>query len=186
MLVMVACQAPVVPQTPTTAPPTPTASVRVATPSPPASRPSATAPATTASRVDALNAADAAFRGGDLKTAAGLYERVANTPPGSTEGPATPAIDDFAHFRAMLALLSDGREDEARTQLDALQRRDATAPLARLGNQLWDQYGMTGQVRGACAQLQPQIASQAGPVLATLQGIGVAVDAPTLCAGPRS
>jgi hypothetical protein len=135
--------------------------------------------------VEALNAAEAAFRGGDLKTAAGLYERVANTPPASTEGPAAPAIDDFAHFRAMLALLGDGREDEARAQLEALQKRDAKAPLARLGNQLWDQYGMTGQLRGACAQLQPQIASQAGTVLGTLQGIGVAVDAPSLCGVPR-
>jgi hypothetical protein len=136
--------------------------------------------------VETLNAAEAAFRSGDLKTAAGLYERVANTPPASTEGAATPTIDDFAHFRAMLALLGDGREDEARTQLDALQKRDRTAPLARLGNQLWDQYGMTGQLRGACAQLQPQIASQAGTVLGTLQGIGVAVDAPSLCGAPRS
>jgi hypothetical protein len=40
---------------------------------------------------------------------------------------------------------------------------------------------MTGQVRGACAQIQPQVVSQAGPVLATLQGSGVTVDAQTLC-----
>jgi hypothetical protein len=32
--------------------------------------------------------------------------------------------------------------------------------------------------------LQPQITSQAGSVLATLQGIGVSVDGPTLCSVP--
>jgi hypothetical protein len=139
----------------------------------------------TASRIDTLNAANAAYRSGDLKTAAGLYDRVVNTPPGSAEGSAAVVVDDFAHFRAMLALLADGREDEAHTNLQALQKRDSTAPLARLGTQLWDQYGMTGQLRGACAQLQPQIATQAGSVLGTLQGLGVSVDAPTLCGVPQ-
>ena len=43
---------------------------------------------------------------------------------------------------------------------------------------------MTGQLRGACAALQPQVASQAGPTLATLQGLGVTVDAATLCSVP--
>jgi hypothetical protein len=81
----------------------------------------------------------------------------------------------------MVTLLADGREDEARAHLDALQARDANAPFARLGSQLWDQYGMTGQLRGACAQLQPQIASQAGPIVTTLQGSGVIVDPQTLC-----
>jgi hypothetical protein len=44
---------------------------------------------------------------------------------------------------------------------------------------------MTGQLRGACAQLQPQVTTQAGPTLATLQDLGVAVDAPTLCSVPQ-
>jgi hypothetical protein len=135
--------------------------------------------------VETLNAANAAFRSGDLKTAAGLYDRVTNTPPAQSEGAsATAAINDFARFRGMLTLLADGREDEARTDLAELQKRDPNSPLARLGSQLYDQYGMTGQVRGACAQLQPQVTSQAGPTLATLQGLGVAVDAPTLCSVP--
>jgi hypothetical protein len=133
-----------------------------------------------------LNAANDAFRSGDLKTAAGLYDRVANTPPGQGEGPAaTAAIDDFARFRGVVALLADGREDDARFNLQELQKRDPNSPLARLGSQLYDQYGMTGQLRGACAQLQPQVTSQAGPTLATLQGLGVAVDAPTLCSVPQ-
>jgi hypothetical protein len=143
--------------------------------------PTATAPPATTSRVETLNAANAAFRSGDLNMAAGLYDRVINTPPLGEAAAATVAINDFAQFRALVTLLADGREDDARTHLDALQTRDASAAFARLGNQLWDQYSMTGQVRGACAQIQPQVVSQAGPVLATLQGSGVTVDAQTLC-----
>jgi hypothetical protein len=142
--------------------------------------------AASASRVEALNAADAAFRSGDLKTAAGLYDRVVNTPPGQTEAAAaSAAINDFARFRGMVTLLADGREDEARVDLEELNKRDPSAPLARLGSQLYDQYGMTGQLRGACAQIQPQVASQAGPTLATLRGLGVNVDPPTLCSVPQ-
>jgi hypothetical protein len=84
----------------------------------------------------------------------------------------------------MVTLLADGREDAARTNLAELQKRDPNAPLARLGTQLYDQYGMTGQLRGACAQLQPQVTSQAGPTLAALQSLGVIVDAQTLCSVP--
>ena len=84
----------------------------------------------------------------------------------------------------MLALLAQGREDDGRAHLDALQKRGPNTPLARLGNQLWDQYGMTGQLRSACAQLQPQVATQAGPELATLQGLGVSVEPQTLCSVP--
>jgi hypothetical protein len=147
--------------------------------------PSATAPSVATGRIEVLNAANAAYRSGDLKTAAGLYDRVLNTPPGPAEGATATTVDEFARFRAMIALLADSRDDEARTQLDVLEKRDANAPLARLGNQLWDQYGMTGQLRGACAQLQPQITSQAGSVLATLQGLGVNVDSATLCSVPQ-
>ena len=86
----------------------------------------------------------------------------------------------------MVTLLAGGREDEARAQLDALQKSDANAALARLASQLWDQYGMVGQLRGACAQLQPEIISQAGATLTGLQGLGVTVDAQTLCAPPTS
>jgi hypothetical protein len=68
--------------------------------------------------------------------------------------------------------------------VDALQQADASAPLARLANQLWDQYGMIGEVRGACAQLQPDLVSQAGPIVSLLQSLGVNVDAASLCSVP--
>jgi hypothetical protein len=113
---------------------------------------------------------------------------VANTPPGSAESAsASAAIDQLAWFRGMVTLLADGREDAARVDLDALRQRDPSAPLARLGDQLYNQYGMIGQLRGACAQLQPQVATQAGPTLATLQALGVTnVDATTLCSVPQA
>ncbi len=144
------------------------------------------APAASASRDETLNAANAAFKGGNLKDAAGLYDRVVNTPPGSAESAsAVAAINELAWFRGMVTLLADGREDAARVDLDALRQRDPAAPLARLGDQLYNQYGMIGQLRGACAQLQPQVATQAGPTLATLQALGVTnVDAASLCSVP--
>jgi hypothetical protein len=193
-LMVVGCQAPA----PVAPPPAPTVAAAPTLPPaistvPPAApkvaptaSPQPTAPAATASRVDTLNAANAAFKGGDLKAAAGLYERVVNTPPASAEGAAgTSAINDFAWFRGMVTLLADGREDDAKVDHDALLQRDPNAPLARLGDQLYNQYGMIGQLRGACAQVQPQVAAQAGPTLATLQGLGmINVDAATLCSVP--
>jgi tetratricopeptide (TPR) repeat protein len=137
----------------------------------------------TASRVETLNAANAALASGDLASATGLYKRVINTPPTGESADVAAAVTAFAHFQAMVALLATGREDDARAHLDALQKSDPAAPFARLAAQLWDQYGMVGQLRGACAQLQPQIASQAAPTLATLQSAGVSVDAASLCRG---
>jgi tetratricopeptide (TPR) repeat protein len=135
-----------------------------------------------ASRVDLLNAANAAFARGDTTTAAGLYERVLNTPPTPGEAAAeTAAINQLASFRDLVALLALGREDEARAQIEALQHSAPDAPMTRLAAQLWDQYGMVGQLRGACAQLQPQLATQAAPTLAALQTVGVSVDPQTLC-----
>src|SRR5260370_23854030 len=185
LLIVAACQAPA-PPTPTSAP-QPTAPARpTAVPPTVAAKPTAVPPAASSTRVETLNAANLAFRTGDLKTAAGLYDRVINTPPDQAEAAvATSAIDDYARFRGMITLLADGREDEARADLQELQKRDPSSPLARLGSQLYDQYGMTGQLRGARAQLQPQVTTQAGPTLATLQGLGVAIDAPTLCSVPQ-
>ncbi len=144
----------------------------------------ATSPAQDAGRVDVLNAADAAMERGDPTTASGLYERVLNTPSTGEAGDISAAIDTYAHFRDVVALLGDGREDDARAQLDALQQADPSAPFARLATQLWDQYGMVGSLRGACAQVQPEIDSQTGATLTTLQGVGLSVDPSALCSAP--
>jgi hypothetical protein len=132
-----------------------------------------------------LNSANSAFASGDLPTASSLYERVLNTPPTGEAQEEQRAIDEFAGFRAIVSLLATGKEDQARSQLDAMQKADPNAPFARLGNQLWDQYSMVGGVRGACSQLQPQAASQAAPTLQTLQGVGVNVDAADICKLPN-
>src|SRR5579859_1210178 len=160
VLLLVACQSPTLAPTPA-----PTSS-----PPPPA----------TSTRVDLLNQANAAFAAGDLASASGLYERVINTPPNGETRETTFAINDFARFRDIVSQLSQGNEDQAKAQLDALQRDDPNAALARLGAQLWDQYGMVGDLKGACAQLQPDIASQAGPTLAALSALGVS-DPGKLC-----
>jgi len=129
-----------------------------------------------------LLAANAALARGNTQDAAGLYERVANTPPTPDEAAAVSVVvTNFAHFRAMVTLLAAGDEDQAREHLDALRDRDANAPLTRLAMQVWDQYGMTGSVRAACAQAAPQVASQAGPVLAALQSQGIGVDPNSFC-----
>jgi hypothetical protein len=143
-----------------------------------------TAPAVGTSRIDLLNAADTAFTRGDLTTASGLYERVVNTPPSAEDAATSAAIDGFAHLRDMVTLLADGRESDAHAQLTELQQADANGAFTRLGTQLWDQYGMVGELGGACAQLQPQIVSEAGQRLALLQGVGVNVDAQTVCSVP--
>jgi hypothetical protein len=204
LLVATACQAPVpaTPQ-PTAAPVQPTAAVAkpttatAASPGPslslspsPLPIPSAspvvrvTPPAVGSARVDVLNAANAAFQRGDMAEAAQLYERVVNTPASAAEAAAAQsAINDYAHFRAMIALLSTGDEDQARDQLDALQSRDQNAPLARLAAQVWDQYGMTASVKAACAQAQAS-ANQASQALSTLQALGVPVDPNSLCSVP--
>jgi hypothetical protein len=133
-----------------------------------------------------LNAANAAFQRGNMTDAAQLYERVVNTPAAPSEPAATQtAVTDFAHFRAMIALLADGEEDQAKEHLEALQSRDQQAPLTRLASQVWDQYGMTAQIKSACAQAQAQ-APQAAPVLTALQAAGVSVEPTTLCTVPGS
>ena len=176
LVFVTACQSPA-PTTPTpSSPPT----IAPPTAASPIAAPTATAPAVTSSRVDTLNAANAAFNSSDLASASGLYERVINTPPTGEQPDLASAITQFAHFRAMVTSLADGQEDQAKTHLDALQK-DPNAPMAKLGAQLWDQYAMVGALRGACAQIQPQVATQAGPTLTVLQAAGVTVDGATLC-----
>jgi hypothetical protein len=175
----------------------PTIAAVAASPSPVASRAPAVAAApspgpttapvpVTASRIETLTAANAAFARGDNAAAADLYDRVVNTPrtPAESAEIAT-TIEDFARFRSLVSLLAARREGDARDRLNELQDRDPNAPFARLAAQLWDQYSMTGQLRAACAQVQPQIASQAGPALAALQAAGVGgLDPTSLCAPP--
>jgi hypothetical protein len=197
MLALVACQAPTtstaatstintgVNPTATAAAPGPTTSNAVPKPTATAVSAAETSPpSVSATRIDTLNVANAAFTRGDLSTASGLYERVLNTPPTGESATVTAAINGFASFRDVVTLLADGREDDAKAQVDALQQADATGAFTRLAAQLWDQYSMVGAVRGACSQIQPQITSQAGPTLRALQAAGVSVDPATLCSVP--
>ncbi len=175
--------------------PTPTTSATRAPAPAPATPPRATAaPTPTAapaapvpvgtSRAEVVNAADRAFQSGNTRAAIELYDRALNTPPAQGEAPSlTTAIDTYARFRAMLALVASGRDDEARQQLAALRAHDANGPLTRLAGQFWDQYGMTAQAKASCAQLRPQLAT-AAPALATLRGAGVTVDPDRLCTVP--
>ena len=186
-LLLAACQAAATPPTPAPTPPPAPSAATPATLAPAATpTPTPSGVAVTASRVETLNSAAAAYAGGDFKNAASLYERVVNTPPGGDESATDRVtVTAFAHFRAMLATLANGDEDLARTHRDALQQTNPNGAFAGLAAQLWDQYGMVGAVRGACAQLQPQIASQATTELRTLQDLGVRVDAATLCNVPQ-
>lgn len=148
--------------------------------------PAAAAPPVGSARVDVLKSANAAFASGDLTNASSLYERVLNTPP-TGEGPAEQrAIDQFARFRAMISMLATGKEDQAKTELQAMDKAEPNGPLTRLGDQLWDQYSMVGGVRGACSQVQPQVGTQAGPTLQALQAMGVTVEANDLCKLPNA
>lgn len=170
--------------------PSPSAAAAAPSPSPPVTVASPTpstvaaAPPVGASRIEVLNAANAAFSGGNLAAASQLYERVLNTPTTGESAEQTAAINGLAGFQAVVALLATGHEEEAQAQLQTLQQKDPNAPFARLASQLWDQYGMVGGVRGACSQLQPQIATQAAPTLQALQALGVIVDPQSLCRLP--
>jgi endoglucanase len=120
-----------------------------------------------------------------LEPALDLYEQVLNTPPSEEESPtAYAAIDGLARFREVVGLTAAGREDEARQRLTSLIERDPDGSLARLATQFWDQYGMTVSARAACAQLAPQVATQAGPVLIILRSVGVDVLHDQLCVLP--
>jgi hypothetical protein len=173
-----ACQPAVPPATPTIAPTaTPGAASAKPTVSSSPVSPTSAVPVTSG-RVDVLRSADAAYQRGSMADAAQLYERVVNTPPAAAE---PPLIDQYAHFRAMLALLAAGDEAQARTHLEALQSRDASAALARMAAQVWDQYSQTGQLKAACAQLQSQSAAQVTQVVSALAPLGLTVSATTLC-----
>lgn len=172
------------PTRPPTAPPTPaaTAPARPAASASPAAAGTAAPVPLGAGRVEVLQAANRAFDAGDLARAADLYARVVNTPPTAGESSTlAAAVAGFARFRAMLALVRLDREDDARRQLEALRADSAESPFARLADQFWNQYTATGDPRAACANLAPQVASQAGAPLGALRAAGVAVEPNALC-----
>jgi len=137
-------------------------------------------------RAKVLAAANEAFGRGDLANSLGLYERTFNTPPDVAESPSvSAAITEFAEFRAMLALVLLKREQDARERLGALEERGMDSPIARLASQFWEQYSMTVDARAACANVTPQVASQAGPTLATLREAGVSIAPEAVCSVPR-
>ena len=137
-------------------------------------------------RAQVLATANDGFGRGNLSSSLELYERVINTPPDVSESPAlSAAIAEFAEFRAMLALVLLGREQDAHEHLRALQERNVASPLARLGSHFWDQYSMSADARAACADVTPQVATQAGPTLATLREAGVSIEPDAVCSVPR-
>jgi len=139
-----------------------------------------------APRVRLLIDANRAYAHQKVETAIDLYEQAINTPASEEESALiSAAIDGVAGFREIVGLTATGHEEEARRRLTFLAERDPDAPLVRLAAQFWDQYGMTGSVRAACAQLAPQVESQAGAVLTTLRSLGVDLRHDELCVLPQ-
>jgi endoglucanase len=138
-------------------------------------------------RVRALRDANRAYTQQNIDTAANLYEQVFDTPASREESAVmSAAIDGLAGFRAIVGLTAAGREEEAHRRLALLTDRDPEAPLARLAAQFWDQYGMTASARAACAQLAPQVDTQAATVLQTLGSLGVDIRHDELCVLPHA
>ena len=135
-------------------------------------------------RLASLLQANAAYTRGDLSTAIDLYDQVANTLSSDQESqPESTAITGLARFRATVALTSLGDDEQAHNELQALLESDASAPVARLAAQFWDQYGMTGELASACAQLRAQLGI-ADPTFVLLGQVGVTTQAATLCVPP--
>jgi hypothetical protein len=136
-------------------------------------------------RLGLLRQANGAYGKHEAELAIELYDQIAASTPSDQESAETSAaIDGLAGFREIVGLTAVGDEDGARRQLTLLANRDAGAPLTRLAAQFWDQYGMTGGVQAACAQLAPQIDTQAGAVLRTLESLGVEIKHDELCVVP--
>jgi hypothetical protein len=136
-------------------------------------------------RLRLLRDADAAYAAHDLQAAVQLYEQTAVSPPSDDETEAiSAAIDGVAHWREVIGMAATGDEAGARGRLALLVERHSGAPLARLASQFWDQYTMTGSPRAACAQLAPQVETQASGVLNTLTSVGVPIRHDELCVVP--
>jgi hypothetical protein len=136
-------------------------------------------------RLQPLVNADASYARDDLPTAINLYEEVADAAPSGQESPdVAGAITGVARFRALVALTSLGDDKDAHDVLQALVDSDSDAPLARLASQFWDQYGMTGSARAACAQMTGAIDSVGHSVLDTLSSLGIKIGHDELCFVP--
>jgi hypothetical protein len=136
-------------------------------------------------RVQLLIDANRAYTRQNVETAIELYEQAINTPASEEESAVISAsIDGLAGFREIVGLTAAGREEEARGRLAFLAERNPDAPLVRLAAQFWDQYGMTANARAACAQLAPQVGTQAGAALKTLESLGVRIEHDELCVLP--
>jgi hypothetical protein len=139
----------------------------------------------TVPRAQLLIDANRVYAHKNVEAAIDLYEQAINTPASEEESASiSAAIDGLAGFREIVGLTVAGREDEARGRLAFLAQRDPEAPLARLAAQFWDQYSMTASARAACAELAPQVDTQAGVVLKTLESLGVRIQHDELCVLP--
>jgi hypothetical protein len=137
------------------------------------------------SRPELLQAANAAYIRNDVARATALYRQVMAARPGPDESAEqTQDLTDFAEFRLLLTLVAAGDEAGAAHLVGALQANAKASPFTRLAGQFWDQYGMSASLPGACAQVQPQVASQAGPQLAALRALGVAIPESAVCQPP--
>jgi len=133
-------------------------------------------------RLGPLGDANVAYAQHDVRKALELYEQVAKTPPSDGESPTiSAAIDGLARFRRLVGLTTIGDEEQARRELASLVADESDAPLSRLAAQFWDQYGMTASARAACAQLAPQVDTQAAGVLKTLSSLGIKLQHDELC-----
>jgi endoglucanase len=129
--------------------------------------------------------ANVAYTQHDLQTALELYEQTVRMPKSKQESEAvSAAIDGLARFRELVGLTILGEDDRAQLQVVLLSESDPGAPLSRLAAQFWDQYTMTASAHAACAQLAPQVDSQAGAVLDTLGSLGVNILHDELCVVP--
>jgi hypothetical protein len=139
------------------------------------------------SRPELLQAANAAYTRNDVAQATALYRQVMAARPGPDESAEqTQDLTDFAEFRLLLTLVAAGDQAGAARLVGALQANAKASPFTRLAGQFWDQYGMSASLTGACAQVQPQVASQAGTQLAALRALGVAIPESAVCQPPGS
>jgi hypothetical protein len=136
-------------------------------------------------RLRSLWRANAAYTRHDLGDAIMLYSQAASAVPSEEESDAiSSAIDGLAGFREVVSLTAIGDEEQAHQRLELLLDTDASGTFARLAAQFWHEYGMTASVRAACAQLAPQVDTQAGALLKELDSVGVHIRHDELCVVP--